>query len=696
MADVFISYSKVDSIDIAEFADELRANGFTVWWDNALIAGERFAEAILAELTAARAVIVIWSAASIQSDWVRSEATRALTRGILIPVRTEDINISQIPPPFDVLHTAMITDRAAIDAALLKLGLEPRSLSLTDLSVGHRFRTINLRTDKGWNEIYEALVGARSEQQSERGDVTRSIIATLRACDVRSAIVEYPYRDRDFTEEYAAVYSQEFPAGGNVCTLYHFLTVPAEDLDIIFTHKTPDERQRVNRLRSLSIGRAYAGFCVCRPIPDAPIGYTVIRCPWTSDAISRKLQAQHTAHIFGVEFHVDGFPFLESNTRMGTDTLAALWMVLRHLWAAESGPWRSLPTLLSVTRGELERLGEFPTPIHPSLDVSEIVRALHNADRYAHYFFALQSFEKGRPTFSWGDDTDPIAIVCEYIDSNIPVIILVTRKAEMSTSSGRMSEIKGFAVTGYGGATAPRRQRHRRPDAARPLNISRWVDRLWIQDGKAGPYVDLPVSPARPQGQSHDKLRTRSTFTCADIIGIIAPLPDKIFLPAGHAEIYAWEFVTAKAREWWLAFFKPDIAVEPKWLTAKDVVARTFLTKGYNHYVWLANADASLDLMTLASRLSYPRFVWITEFYCYSKDGLVDCSRSIAHVVADATSSKAVNLERYDTFLFGHSPGMAYALLETGVPGSTKFAAIEIVKDHSYSAFRLHERSEGQ
>jgi TIR domain len=81
----------------------------------------------LRELTQAHAVIVIWSSASVKSDWVRSEATRAHSRGVLIPVRAEDLRIEEIPAPFDVLHTDFVTNRRSIDSALAKLGLRPRN-----------------------------------------------------------------------------------------------------------------------------------------------------------------------------------------------------------------------------------------------------------------------------------------------------------------------------------------------------------------------------------------------------------------------------------------------------------------------------------------------------------------------------------------------------------------------------------------
>jgi len=125
LADIFISYSKIDRQLVEQLAHELLAKGFTVWWDTALVSGESFREVIVRQLKEARAVIVVWTPSSVTSEWVISEADRGRYRGILIPVRTEDLSVHDIPPPFDVRHMDLVTNQAAILAALAKLGVAP-------------------------------------------------------------------------------------------------------------------------------------------------------------------------------------------------------------------------------------------------------------------------------------------------------------------------------------------------------------------------------------------------------------------------------------------------------------------------------------------------------------------------------------------------------------------------------------------
>jgi TolB-like protein/tetratricopeptide (TPR) repeat protein len=131
MADIFISYSKGSKAQTQQLADELRAKGFTVWYDTSLVPGESFRNVITSELAQARAAIVIWTADSVKSDWVCAEASRARARGILIPVRADDVRSHDIPLPFGSLHTELLSNRSAIEAALAKLGVIPK-LAVTD------------------------------------------------------------------------------------------------------------------------------------------------------------------------------------------------------------------------------------------------------------------------------------------------------------------------------------------------------------------------------------------------------------------------------------------------------------------------------------------------------------------------------------------------------------------------------------
>jgi hypothetical protein len=125
--DVFISYASTDRPIAESIAQDLTRDGYTVWWDTKLVGGEQFRKAIVAELDAARAALVIWTRASIESDWVYDEASRARLSGKLIPLRVAELDPKNIPPPFGSLHTLPHGDRASLKAALSRFNVLPRA-----------------------------------------------------------------------------------------------------------------------------------------------------------------------------------------------------------------------------------------------------------------------------------------------------------------------------------------------------------------------------------------------------------------------------------------------------------------------------------------------------------------------------------------------------------------------------------------
>lgn len=106
MADVFISYKREDKARVAAIAAALEEEGFSVWWDPEIPLGESYAVSIRRELEAATSVVAVWSAASVQSEWVQEEATLAKRKGALVPAR-----IDAVDPPvgFTMTQTADLT-----------------------------------------------------------------------------------------------------------------------------------------------------------------------------------------------------------------------------------------------------------------------------------------------------------------------------------------------------------------------------------------------------------------------------------------------------------------------------------------------------------------------------------------------------------------------------------------------------------
>lgn len=88
------------------YADALAGEGFDVWWDVELRSGEAYDKVTEDALRNAKAVIVLWSPRSVESRWVRAEATIADRNKTLMPVMIEPC---ERPVMFELTQTADLT-----------------------------------------------------------------------------------------------------------------------------------------------------------------------------------------------------------------------------------------------------------------------------------------------------------------------------------------------------------------------------------------------------------------------------------------------------------------------------------------------------------------------------------------------------------------------------------------------------------
>jgi uncharacterized membrane protein YhaH (DUF805 family) len=95
MADIFISYAREDRAHAEMVARGLSTLGLDVFWDSEIPPGRTWADFIQEKLLACKAVVVLWSATSTRSQWVREEARMGRDRGLLIPVMLDGT-----PAPF--------------------------------------------------------------------------------------------------------------------------------------------------------------------------------------------------------------------------------------------------------------------------------------------------------------------------------------------------------------------------------------------------------------------------------------------------------------------------------------------------------------------------------------------------------------------------------------------------------------------
>ncbi len=94
MSDVFISYKREDEKRVSRLVKALEDEGFSIWWDRDMAAGNSWQVQIETALRNAKCVVVVWTETSVSpaGDFVRDEARLAESLGTLVPVLLDKVD----------------------------------------------------------------------------------------------------------------------------------------------------------------------------------------------------------------------------------------------------------------------------------------------------------------------------------------------------------------------------------------------------------------------------------------------------------------------------------------------------------------------------------------------------------------------------------------------------------------------------
>lgn len=139
MADVFISFSRLDRARVAPIAERLSSLGYSVWWDAR--EGQAGIDEIERQFADARAVVTVWSESARASSWVLAQSAQALDERRLLQMR---LDAMRLPAPFDDLQVAELhsgkSEWGMLEAALAALVRDGRPLDAIDHRIVQRAR----------------------------------------------------------------------------------------------------------------------------------------------------------------------------------------------------------------------------------------------------------------------------------------------------------------------------------------------------------------------------------------------------------------------------------------------------------------------------------------------------------------------------------------------------------------------------
>lgn len=105
MSDVFISYAREDQATAERLRALLDQEGWVTWMDQEIRVGRPWSVEIERALDRVRAVVVLWTTASVGSEWVGKEAAYALAQEKLFGAVLDDCTLAE---PFRAVEAAMM------------------------------------------------------------------------------------------------------------------------------------------------------------------------------------------------------------------------------------------------------------------------------------------------------------------------------------------------------------------------------------------------------------------------------------------------------------------------------------------------------------------------------------------------------------------------------------------------------------
>ncbi len=485
-----------------------------------------------------------------------------------------------------------------------------------------------LDTPDAWSRLARALGGADL-------DVVRNTIRHLRVLDAQSYVVENPYIDRDYSADYVQFYARTFRAHERHCKRVHFFT-----RDITPLLQEPLSTAGLERIGKFAAD-TYCGFCVVRPLSEAPIGRTVLLAR-VGDRFDMEAtvtcRADFHAHLLGVKLQITGASFLQQDTRVGACAQVAIWTGMRHMHARHDYNWVSVAdiTRFAAPPSVIEAV-ELPNA-SDRLSSDAMVRAVAAA---AYQPLVLQQ-DIGRS-------------ILPYVESGIPVILGL----DIGGTVGHALTVVGRV---FGRQQAPTK------------DAIDYIPAFIVHDDQSGPYMWLPSDRRASTTHSfaNDTIKRDTTNGPVELnvedhaVFAIALMSTRVFCTAARAEHNAWSQIDENlnalpaARR---ALAELEIPVNDELMDelqaahgVGDIVLRTYLTSAAGYRRHLAQGSASDDLKDKLLRLHLPHFTWITEIstidsYNQPSPGL---RRIYGHTVLDATSTA----EPKDALLVLHLPGL--------------------------------------
>lgn len=235
----------------------------------------------------------------------------------------------------------------------------------------------------------------------------------------RRLVIEAKYIDRHYMEEFAGHYARDLCPPMNQTTRVHFFRGDSCPLEWIAKELEGDTFD-LSDVESL-LNERYLGFCVLRPIPEVPVGRTILRHVgsrnggqgelWECARNFEPANHEYRIHFAGLRLKVSGLPFQQQDRAVGACATTALWSALAAV--AKMNGFRA-PTPMEVSTAAFK--GQVIAD--KGLTLEQMSTAVH-------------AFGFRPRVFNCGDDSMLAqAEILTWLRAGIPVIARLSAKGE--------------------------------------------------------------------------------------------------------------------------------------------------------------------------------------------------------------------------------------------------------------------------
>jgi hypothetical protein len=396
----------------------------------------------------------------------------------------------------------------------------------------------------------------------------------LSAIDAHTMIVEQPYIDADYLDDFSSFYVKCFNDYERHCKRLHFFSIDLTEEKFMTIIRGEADSKDVEEFAN-----AYLGFIVARPLPDAIVGRTILKT-YPSDGKRRNYDCtkKYVTNLFGTELVVRSLPFQEQDTVLSACATVALWCCFHKATELFNTP---SPTPAVITRAANRVLNARPIPSH-GLDVEQICNAI------SHIGLEPEIFEVNSAT-------PLVSLIYGHLKMGLPVLLGIAIEGV---------GLHAITINGY----SILKQEHLKQevsanDKSIPMTGLR-INEFYAHDDQIGPFSRILVQPSTTLHKTYP-VTFEGAWTEQKTGKVLRMYPEVVIVPVYH-----------KIR---LTFIDVQLL-----LTRLHNVVVSFLSTlnlklewdisllRSNDYKVMAKNERSISAERLATLLMepHPRFIW--------------------------------------------------------------------------------------